>query len=116
MSITTIQFTVGGTIDVASVNLNDHGDTVFAGGGHSYDAYELYGIKSIIPPKDKKVPTLLQDAIIRHLQSNDNYVWDKQHSVAAAGVVLKRQSDGDFWFFGMEGEIMHNPEGITIKL
>jgi hypothetical protein len=41
------------------------------------------------------------------------YVWDKEDSAAAAGVVLKKGEDT--WFFGLGGEIMHNPQGLTIK-
>jgi len=36
------------------------------------------------------------------------YVWHKEDSAAAAGVVLKKGED--VWFFGLGGEIMHNPD------
>lgn len=113
--MTTITFTASNaTIEVESVHMNADGDTIYAGSGHDYDAYGYFGVKSIIPPK-QKAPTDLQNQFMNQLQ-REGYIWDKQHSTAAAGVVVKRQSDGDFWFFGMEGEIMHNPDGITIKL
>lgn len=113
--MTTITFTHGATINVESVYLNTQGDTIFAGNGTaSYDAYELFGIKSIIPPK-QETPTALQSKVMEQLRL-DGYRWDKQHSTAAACVILKR-ADGDFWLFGLEGEIMHNPEALlSIKL
>lgn len=78
--------------------------------------YPLSGIKTIIPDQKTKAPSHLQTQFTQRLQ-NDGYVWDKKHSTAAAGVILKRDSDGDFWFFGLEGEIMHNPEPLlSIKL
>ena len=43
------------------------------------------------------------------------YSWDKEWSISAAGVVLKKSKD-DFWFFGMHGEIMHNPNGDAIRV
>lgn len=67
-------------------------------------------------------PTSRQERKIEDLKK-EGYTWDAKHSVAAAGVVLSRGkrkagsiAKDDFWFFGMEGEIMHNPDGITIKL
>lgn len=105
--MTTITFTHGATLQVRDVQLNGIGDTIFAGGGHSYDAYELFSIKSIIPPK-QGAPTKLQNQFVKQLQ-HEGYKWDKKHSTSAACVILKRV-DGDFWLFGMEGEIMHNPE------
>lgn len=114
--MTTITFSANNaTIQVAEAHIDDTGDTLFAGTAPDFDAYELFGVKSIIPPK-QKAPTPLQNYLMTVLQNMHRYVWDKGRSVAAAGVVLKRDSDGDFWFFGMEGEIMHNPDGITIKL
>lgn len=64
--------------------------------------------------QDSVGPTAEQEQKISELQ-DQGYVFDEHHSVAAAGVVLK-QADGDFWFFGLDGEIMHNPEGLTIAL
>lgn len=78
------------------------------------ELYELYGIKSIIPDQKQKAPTDIQVQFTKYLQINGEYVWDKKHSAASAGVVLRRKFDGDFWFFGLEGEIMHNPEGLLI--
>lgn len=114
-TMTKITFTHGVTIEAQSVHVNTEVDTVFAGGGHSYDAYALYDIKEIIPPK-QKAPTKFQLSLTNALLNQD-YKWEKGQSLAAAGVVVKRESDGDFWFFGMEGEIMHNPETLlSIKL
>jgi hypothetical protein len=42
------------------------------------------------------------------------YTYDKQHSMAAAGVIFSKGND--FYFFGLEGEIMHNPKGLMIKV
>lgn len=58
-------------------------------------------------------PTQEQDDKIQSLE-RDGYVWDKQKSISAAGVVLTKGKD--LWFFGMNGEIMHNPQSVTIKL
>jgi hypothetical protein len=111
--MTTITFdSNNATIEVESAHLNDEGDTILT----EKDAYDLFSIKSIIPPKEG-APTKLQNQFIKVLQSI-GYKWDKPHS---AGVVLRR-ADGeflfrDFWFFGLEGEIMHNPEALlSIKL
>ena len=109
--MTTIIFTANNaTIEVESAHLNDDGDTILT----EKDTYDLFSIKSIIPPK-QKAPTPLQEVLTAWLQTMYRYVWDKQHSIASAGVVMKR-ADGDFWFFGMKGEIMHNPDGIKITL
>lgn len=113
--LTTITFHIKPDIEVAEVHLNASGDTVFVGSQNGYNAYGLSEIKSIIPPKQGP-HTKLQRQFMNLLMKNHGYKWNKQHSTAAAGVILKRDSDGDFWFFGMEGEIMHNPDGITIKL
>jgi hypothetical protein len=44
------------------------------------------------------------------------YYWDKEHSIAAAGVIMKHRN-GDFWLFGLNGEIMHNPKAfISVKI
>jgi hypothetical protein len=86
------------------------------------EVYKLEDIKSIELVRSKpyvptEVPTSLQASIMTHLQFKDKYRHDKAHSVAAAGVVLKRALDGDFWLFGLDGEIMHNPEALSsIKL
>lgn len=37
----------------------------------------------------------------------DGYVWNQKDSISAAGVVMDKGSDR--WFFGMQGEIIHNP-------
>lgn len=56
-------------------------------------------------------------------KDQDNKVWELSvmgyqgnlaKSVAAAGLVMEKGDD--FWFFGLGGEIMHNPDGITIKV
>lgn len=84
--------------------------------------YEIFNVKSImpdrsIPYKDRpKAPTPLQSQLIEYLQSRYSYEWNKQKSVSAAGGVLERKSDGDFWFFGFDGELMHNPNGIRIDV
>lgn len=38
----------------------------------------------------------------------DGYIWNEKDSVAAAGVVLDKGADR--WFFGLGGEILHNPD------
>lgn len=112
--LTTISFHVKPDMVVEEVHLNAGGDTVFVGSHRCYTSYELSEVKSIIPPKQGP-HTKLQRQFMNRLMIDHSYKWDKQHSVAAAGVVLKRP-DGDFWFFGMEGEIMHNPDGIKIPI
>jgi hypothetical protein len=116
-TMTTITFTDGATKEVVSVHLNEAGNTLFADGGSNraaYDTYDLFGVKSIIPPKEG-APTKLQTDLTNALRRSE-YFWDKKHSTSAACVILKR-ADGDFWLFGMEGEIMHNPEALlTVKL
>lgn len=42
------------------------------------------------------------------------YIWNQAKSISACGVVMEK--DNDIWFFGLGGEIMHNPEGLTIKV
>lgn len=111
--MTTITLMNGTTIQVEAAHLNRLVGSIFAGNSQKYDAYKLSDIKSIIPPK-MGAPTYQQTQFTHYLQTI-GYDWDKQHSAAAPGVILKR-ADGDFWFFGMQGEIMHNPDGITIKL
>lgn len=115
--MTRITFLHQATVEAVSAHLNDKGDILLVDMGAnraSYDPYRLPEIKSITPPKEG-APTKLQNQFIRVLQTI-GYQRDKQHSAAAAGVVLKK-ADGDFWFFGMEGEIMHNPEPLlSIKL
>src|SRR5687768_8764010 len=53
---------------------------------------------------------------IEELQ-NQGYKWNKEKSAAAAGVILEKRED--IWFFGLGGEIMHNPdkfkEGIVLR-
>lgn len=46
--------------------------------------------------------------------SNEGYLGNMEKSVAAAGLVVEKGDD--FWFFGLDGSIMHNPDGITIKV
>jgi len=46
---------------------------------------------------------------------NEGYQWNQQKSISAAGVILDKGED--FWFFGLSGEIEHNPQALlTIKL
>lgn len=47
-----------------------------------------------------------QSKKIEELQSQ-GYVWNKQKSISAAGVILEKGED--FWFFGLSGEMEHNP-------
>jgi hypothetical protein len=116
--MTTITFTDGSIKKLSSsVYLNDISDTIFT----PDDLWRLSTIKSImpdmsIPYKDRpKAPIPVQTQLMKSLQTK-GYVWDKKHSTSAACVILKR-ADGDFWLFGMEGEIMHNPEALlTIQL
>lgn len=42
------------------------------------------------------------------------YTWNRIRSLCAAGVILEKGSD--FWFFGLDGEIMHNPEGYAVTV
>lgn len=56
-------------------------------------------------PKDP--PTPEQDKKIQELW-NQGYRWNKEKSIASAGVVLEKGDD--LWFFGLDGEIMHNPD------
>jgi hypothetical protein len=42
------------------------------------------------------------------------YQVNEPKSISAAGLVMERGSD--LWFFGLGGEIMHNPDGLHIKL
>jgi hypothetical protein len=112
-----ITFNDGGVIHVTSAQLREDNLQVLTG-----HVFNMLTIKSLtyenVPYKDRpKAPTELQNELIRYLQAAYMYEWDKKHSTAAGGVVIKRKSDGDFWFFGMEGEIMHNPEALlTIQL
>lgn len=66
----------------------------------------------------KTIPTTEQLNKIDELEVQ-GYKWNKPHSVSAAGVVLDKgkvgDSDYDFWFFGLDGEIMHNPKGFRIE-
>ena len=59
---------------------------------------EVKEVVSGTPEQRKKIEELMAQG----------YVWDKEDSVAAAGVVLKKGKDT--WFFGLGGEIMHNPD------
>lgn len=40
------------------------------------------------------------------------YMWNREKSILAAGVVYIKGKD--LYFFGLNGEILHNPDGITI--
>lgn len=120
--MTTITFKNGGTIQAQEVVPTNQEGMISIGSGHDWDIYDISDIKSImpdmsIPYKDRpKAPTKLQEELIKYLQAAYMYKWDKKHSTAAAAVILKR-ADGDFWLFGLEGEIMHNPEAlVSIKL
>lgn len=59
------------------------------------------------------MPTQEQLTKINQLRS-EGYIWNKQKSISAAGVILEKGED--FWFFGLSGEILHNPEGWSIKI
>lgn len=39
---------------------------------------------------------------------SDGYIWNEKDSIATAGVVLDKGADR--WFFGLGGEILHNPD------
>jgi hypothetical protein len=56
-------------------------------------------------PKD--LPTPEQDKKMQEL-IKQKYKWNKEKSAASAGVVLEKGND--LWFFGLDGEIMHNPD------
>lgn len=45
---------------------------------------------------------------------SQGYIWDREKSISSAGVVLTKGDD--LWWFGLNGEIMHNPDSITIKI
>lgn len=60
-----------------------------------------------------ELPTKEQDVKMTELKEK-GYYWDKRMSIASAGVMLRKGID--IWFFGLDGEIMHSPEGITISL
>jgi len=49
---------------------------------------------------------------IEELQKQ-GFKWNKSKSISACGVVLEK--DNDIYFFGLNGEILHNPQGNTIK-
>lgn len=42
------------------------------------------------------------------------YVWDKNMSIACAGVVMKKGDD--IWIFDLEGGIHHNPQMVRIQV
>jgi hypothetical protein len=58
-------------------------------------------------PYEQKGPTKEQNDKVEELRI-DGYVWDQKDSISAAGVVMRKGED--IWFFGLEGEIMHNPQ------
>jgi hypothetical protein len=118
----TVTFTNGDKLEIQAATVKDDSLAVIPKIG-SPEVFALTGIKSIMPDtsiayKDRpESPTRLQTELMDYLLKRDNYQWDRQKSLAAAGALLKRVSDGDFWLFGMTGEIMHNPEALlTIKL
>lgn len=45
--------------------------------------------------------------------SFQGYKWDRAKSLSSCGVVMMKGDD--MYFFGLTGEIMHNPEGYVIK-
>jgi hypothetical protein len=55
-------------------------------------------------------PTKQQDLVMAYLQKVKGYKWDKEHSTSACAVVLSKGSD--FWLFGLDGSIMHNPKPL----
>jgi hypothetical protein len=116
-----ITFNNGQVIRALSACIDQNSLCILQNSVPTVGLYELTNIKSImpdmsIPYKDRpKAPTTLQTDFTNYMQ-NQGYVWDKKHSTAAACVILKR-ADGDFWLFGLEGEIMHNPEALlTVQL
>lgn len=42
------------------------------------------------------------------------YKWNKAKSLSAVGVIFEKEDD--LWFFGLNGEIMHNPDSLTISV
>ena len=58
-------------------------------------------------------PTPEQDKKITEIKAQ-GYTWDQDMSLSAAGVVFRKGED--IWFFGLDGEVMHNPDGLHIKL
>lgn len=60
------------------------------------------------------MPTNEQNTKIIELQQL-GFKWDKQMSISAAGVIMKK--DSHIWFFGLNGEIIENLEKqLHIKL
>ena len=51
-----------------------------------------------------EAPTPEQTAKTEELLAK-GYIWNKQDSISAAGVVMDK--DNDRWFFGLSGEIEH---------
>lgn len=64
---------------------------------------------------EKEIATKEQIAKIDELFSQ-GYLWNRIRSACAAGVILEDPQSNDFWFFGMDGEIMHNPEEYSITI
>jgi len=54
-------------------------------------------------------PTPAQDAKMKEIMAQ-GYTWDKKHSESACAVILAKGKD--FWFFGLDGSIEHNPEAF----
>lgn len=54
-------------------------------------------------------PTAEQTAKVEELKEL-GYTWDKEHSAMACGVVMAKGND--IWFFGLTGEIIHNPDKL----
>ena len=58
-------------------------------------------------------PTKAQVAKIEELKTQ-GYSFNKDKSLAAAGVIMDKGDD--LWFFGLDESIEHNPEYISIIL
>ncbi len=57
-------------------------------------------------------PTAAQTAKIEELKNSgydSGYIWDGISSLFPAGIVMSNKTR-DTWFFGFEGEIIHNPQ------
>jgi hypothetical protein len=60
----------------------------------------------------KSIPTNAQMAKMYEVR-NSGYRLNEEKSLSAAGVIMEKGDD--FWFFGLDGEILHNPVGYSIK-
>jgi hypothetical protein len=63
--------------------------------------------------ENKKYTREEQEAKIDELRLQ-GYIWNKHKSGASAGVVLEKGDD--LWYFSLDGDIMHNPESLTIQV